>query len=160
MNDAHINQLLAVGVLTGDPSEGMADAIQITTFLLRHFAHIAGERAQEIDLTRQLQGARRLTRPVDSHYALHLAVLPATGALRLPDDHIALLTITTRHWKRGRARLIAATDDLIGEFLNRTQRTLDQVRIQSVPHTRARHYFAYQVFIQWARMQVAYAAAS
>jgi hypothetical protein len=160
MSDSQTNQLLGVGILTGDPSEDMADAIQITTFLLRHFAHIAGERGREIDLTRQLQDARHVTRPVDSQYALHLAVLPAIGALRLPADHIALLTITTRHWKRGRARLITATDALIAEFLSRTERTFDQVRIQSVPHTRARRYFAYQVFIQWAELQRAYGVAS
>ncbi|MFL5804725.1 MAG: hypothetical protein ACJ8CR_23650 [Roseiflexaceae bacterium] len=154
MNDSQRNQLIGVGILSGDPQEDMADAIQITTFLLRHFAHMAGERACEIDLAQHLQNARRVTRPVDAHYTLRLAVLPATEALRLPADHIALLTVTTRHWKRGRARVAAATDALIAEFLSRTRRSPDQVKIQCIPHTRARRYFAYQVLISWAERAV------
>jgi hypothetical protein len=160
MIDFLTEPILGVGTLAGDPYEDMDDAIQITTFVLRHFAHMAGECANEIDLAQDIKRAQHLTRQVDAHYALHLAVLPATGMLQLPADHLALLTITTRHWKRGRARIIAAADALIAEFLSRTQRTPEQVGIQCVPHTRVHRYFSYQVFIRRPALPLAQVAAN
>jgi hypothetical protein len=121
---------------------------------------MAGQQAGEIDLARDVQEARRVTRPIDARYSLQLAVLPATEALRLPADHIALLTITTRYWKRGRARVTTAADALIGEFLCRTRRSPEQVKIQRIPHTQTRRYFAYQVLIRWAEQQIVHAVAS
>lgn len=154
MKDAHTHQLIGVGVLSGNSQADMADAIQMTTFVLRHFAHIAGRQAHEIDLDRQLEQAKRMTRPVDAHYTLQLVVLPASELLQLPADHIGLLTVTTRHWKRGRARVTAAVDALMAEFLCWTRRSPEQVKIEGIPYTRARRYFAYQVFIRWAEQRI------
>jgi hypothetical protein len=146
--------MIGVGVLSGNSQADMSDAIQMTTFVLRYFAHMAGQQPNEIDLARQLQQARRMTRPVDARYTLQLAVLPASEMLQLPADHLGLLTVTTRHWKRGRARVTAAVDALTAEFLCRSRRSPDQVRIEGIPHTRARRYFAYQVFIRWTELQI------
>jgi hypothetical protein len=152
MIDFKNEPLLGVGILDDDPTEPFDDAIQITTFLLRYLAHQSGGYTHSIDLDDHLPRAARLFRPIDRQYSLHMAVLSATGPLQLPSDHLAIFTITTRYWKRGRARIVAAAEALIKDFLQFRQQKPEELSIQCVPHTRVRRYFSYQVFIRQAAL--------
>jgi hypothetical protein len=148
MQSEHITQCLGVGAVTDHPDADITDAVQITTFLLRSFALAAGRDRADIVLDDYLRPATRWTKAIGGKFMLELITLPALGALRLPDDQLALFTITTKHWKRGRPYVIQAANRIIAEYLARTRRTPDQVMIQRIPYTRGHRYFAYQVLIK------------
>jgi hypothetical protein len=148
MQPERIKQCLGVGVVTDDPDADMTDGLQIMTFLLRSFARAAGQDGEEITLDAYLPSVRRWTEAIGNRFMIQFVTWPAIGALRLPNDHLAVFTVTTKNWKRGRPYVIQAADRIIAEYLDRSCHTPDQVIIQRVPYTRERRYFAYQVLIK------------
>ncbi len=148
MNDCQSTQYLGVGIITDDPHEALSQSAQLTTFVLRSFAYTAGGDRPDIDVELYLPHAQYYSHPITSKQTLRLAMLPATGTLRLPAEYIALVTLTTRSWRRGRPHVFQAADVIVTEFLRRTQRAADQVTIERVPYTRAQSFFACQVSIR------------
>jgi hypothetical protein len=143
----HMTQCLGIGVVTDHGEADITDAVQITTFLLRSFAHAAGW-GGDIALDDYLSRATRRTEAIGGKFMLELITLPALGALRLPGDHLAVFTLTTKYWRRGRPYVIRAADKMVAEYLGRTRRAPDQVAIRRAPYTRERRYFAYQVLLK------------
>jgi hypothetical protein len=148
MDDCPAVPYLGVGVLTDTMHDvaALAVATEITTSVVRHLAQQRGEPGVA-DLAPYLPHARQYTQALTAKQTLWLAVLPARGALGLPDDHLALFTLVTRYWKTWQSHVIQASDQIVAEFLRRTERTPDQVRVTGVPHVRGRRYFVYQVFV-------------
>jgi hypothetical protein len=147
MQDGLTTPRLGVGVLTDaiEDIQTVAVATEITNGVLRHLAQQGAPAIA--DLAPYLPHATHYTRALSARRILWLAVLPASGALALPDNHLALFTLVTRFWKTWRSHVVHASDQIVAEFLQRTGRTPEQVRIRGVPHIRGRRHFVYQVFI-------------